>query len=108
MPYTQPWIDPNTGATFPQSYVHIMGQPNVDFNSARVSLQIGRWASQTTYSSGYHALEMRDVQVQGATYASWFAGQVGSALTAFQAGVLVTADTYIGSVPTLSGAAVAP
>lgn len=108
MPYIQQWIDPNTGATYSQSYVRVNGQPQVDFGSSRVSFNAARYASQTCFSLGFHPLEARDVQVAGVPYASWFAVQVAAAQASFFSGILSSADAYLGSVPTLSGAAPSP
>lgn len=103
MPYTQSWIDPHTGATYPQSYVR-SSPPQVDFGNQRVGFVVGRYASLTCYSLGYSPLEARDVQVAGVAYGSWFGTQVSSMQASLMAGLSVAADTYIGSVPTLSGA----
>lgn len=103
MPYQQPYVDPNTGATFPQSYVRV-GQPQVDFGSNRVSFNAARYASQACYSLGFHPIQSVDVAVAGVPYASWFATPIGAALASFNGMLATTADSYIGSLVTLSGA----
>lgn len=108
MPYQQSYIDPNTGATFPQSYVRVTGQPQVDFGSNRVSLTAVRYASQACYSLGYHPLQAVDLTIAGVAYGSWFAVPVGAALASFNSMIATTADAYIGSLLTMSGAIAVP
>ena len=108
MPYLQPFVDPNTGATFPQSYVRVNGQPRVDFESNRVSLAAARYVSQAAYSGGFHPVQTADLTVQGVAYASWFAIPVGAALASFNSMVITTADAYIGSLTVMSGATQVP
>lgn len=104
MPYLQLWVDPNTGATYPASYVRLSGQPQVDFGAQRVGMNAARYASQSCYSLGFHPLQAQDVTVTGLAYASWFATSVNAALASFNAMVATTADTYIGSLTVMSGA----
>lgn len=104
MPYLQLWVDPNTGATYPQSYVRVDGQPQVDFNTPQVSMHASRYASQTCYSLGFHPVQAQDISVAGAAYASFFATNVNGARASFNAMIYTTSDTYLGSLTVLSGA----
>lgn len=108
MPYLQPWIDPNTGATFPQSYVRPSDLANIDTAGRQASFTVRRWASQTSYSLGYQPIEVKDVQVNGVAYGSLFDAKRAQAQRAFDSAIFAVADTYIGGLLTLSGAQVTP
>lgn len=104
MPYQQSYVDPNTGATFPQSYVRVQGVPRVNFTEPNVTFAAARWVSQTQYSLGFHPIQSVDLAVQGQAYASWFAVNVNAAQASFNSMLLTSADAFIGALPTLSGA----
>lgn len=104
MPYQQSYIDPNTGATFPASYIRILSTPRVNFSDPSVGFAAARWVSSTQYSLGFHPIQSVDINVQGAAYASFFAPNVNAAQASFNSMLLTSADSYIGGLPTLSGA----
>lgn len=103
MPYRQLWVDPNTGATYPQSFVVAASPPQVDFVNQMATLTARRYASDTCYSLGFKPIETTTVQIDGVSYGS-IAPQLNAAQAGFQQSILAVADQYIGSVATFSGA----
>ena len=103
MPFRQAYVDPNTGGTFPASWVvaHVDG---LDPDHGTLSLSARRYASIFTYSQGFLPLATTGTQISGQTYASWFAIPVGSAQVALQSAVAGAVGSYLVAAPEFSGA----
>lgn len=103
MPWQIPYVDPNTGATFPVSYVRALSQGAQPENH-QASIVAARFASVTCYSLGFRPLQTVDLVVAGSAYNNSFGPQVAAAYASFNSMLASTADTYIGNLPTMSGA----
>lgn len=107
MPWLIPYSDPNTGASFVQSYVRAINT-GVNPGENQANVHAARWVSETAYSLGFHPVQSVDLQVTGAIYASIFLGPVNGAIATYNAIVANAADTYIGGLAQMSGAVFTP
>lgn len=100
--FSQGYIDPNTGATFPASC--LVPAVNIDIIQGIASITVQRFASQTTYSNGYKPIQTLATQVIGAVYATVFAPAAQAAVASLNAAELNIAINYLAGAPEYSGA----
>lgn len=103
MPIRQPWVDPNTGATFPISLV-VFKEDRIDLADQQVVLSYLRYASASCYQAGKQPIQVVGTQIGGVTYGSWFGAVVASAQAAFGAVVHGATASYLAAAPEFSGA----
>lgn len=103
MPLRQSYVDPNTGATYPVSWV-VWRDNNVDFVNQIVDITYQRFASVTTYSTGFQPIQTVGTQVQGQTYASFFHDVVAGARASFVIACQGATGSYLSAAPEFSGA----
>ena len=97
MPYQQPFVDPNTGATMPQSYVRVT-RVRLDTQAGVAQILAARWVGNFQFSQGMQPDQQSpEINVQGSAFTSAFGTLVFSA-----------AEAFIGTLTTLSGATPVP
>lgn len=100
--FSQGYIDPNTGATFPTSC--LVPLVNIDVVQNIASITVSRYASQMTYSNGYKPIQTLATQVTGAVYATVFGPAASAAVATLNAAVLNLAIGFLAGAPEYSGA----
>ena len=103
MPARQPWVDPNTGATYPVSW-DVWRINQVDQSRGIIDITNFRYASITCYSGGFTPINTTATQISGQVYASFFLPTVSAAQASFILAVYGAAGSYISAAPEFSGA----
>lgn len=107
MPIQQFFVEPNTGATLATSYIRVV-DVQWDRSSSQVSLQIGRWASATTFSLGLAPVAKRDFNFSGAVFLNSFLPTLAAADASFRSSFVGAAEAFILGLPQFSGATQVP
>lgn len=107
MPWITPWVDPDTGATYPTSYV-VPDEPQPDVASRRIVVSYRRWATIDTYSLGKSPIEMVATVVTGTQFMVSFASQFQQAHSQFMLSLQGAAGSFLSQSLTFSGAQAAP
>lgn len=100
--FSQPFIDPNTGATYGATC--LVPMVFVDTVQQVANITVQRFASQTTYSNGYKPINTQATQVVGVTYGSVFGILASAATATLNAAFLNLAINYLAGAPEYSGA----
>src|SRR6266851_4253243 len=106
MPWIQAWVDPNTGASFPASYVRVT-EVQPDPQSRRVNVTWQRWAGLDTYSLGLQPVQVQATQVSGSAFVLDFETPFRQAQAQFGTILRGAAGSFVTAAAELSGAAVA-
>lgn len=100
--FSQPYVDPNTGASYAASC--LVPMVFVDTVQQIANITVQRFASQTTYSNGYKPINTQATAVIGVTYGSVFGVLAAAAAATLNAAFLNLAINYLAAAPEYSGA----
>jgi len=96
MPIQKGWVDPRTGATYPQA-LFVVANTRVDTQAQQADLNMAIYVGASQYSAGRQPLQTQDFTVTGTAY-----------LLNFDASVRSLAQTYVAGLPQFSGGTVVP
>lgn len=100
--FSQAYVDPQTGATFPASC--LVPNVTVDTIGNDANIVVQRYASQTTYSNGFKPIQTLATMVTGAVYATVFGAAAAAAVATMNATALNLAINFLAGAPEYSGA----
>lgn len=107
MPWLQSWIDPNTGATFPSSYVRVT-EVQPDPQSQRLTVAWKRWAGVDCYSLGLQPIQTQGTTISGSAFMLSFDTPYRLAQAQFGAVLRGAAGSFVTGAIEFSGAQIAP
>jgi hypothetical protein len=94
MPIQKAWVDPRTGATYPQAFF-VLANTQFDTQSRRAGLNMAVYAGIAQYSAGKEPLVTQDFEVTGSVY-----------MVNFDANARSLSQAYVAGLPQFSGGVV--